>query len=134
VIPTGSPYSAAKYEIDCSGREVARAPKWSGSVNYTHTFVLPKGDGVDLSLVATGKSRYWTGDELVTSQSQAGFMTGDVALTYRSPNEKWTLGAYCNNVTDRAYATKTFMQPVLGLPVGQMGDPRTYGMTGSYKF
>ena len=129
-IPAGS----GKFVVDCSGNELAQAPAWSGTFGYSHTVNLPASATLVFVGAAIVKSDYWVGEEHLTGQKQSGFVTGDVSLTYNAEGNRWSVGGFVDNVSNRAVALNGFVQPLFARPIVSLGPPRTYGARLNYRF
>jgi iron complex outermembrane receptor protein len=129
--------------LDCSGKPLVNAPKWSGNAGYAHTFGLANGGSVVAD--ASGQfasSKYLTAD-FINSGSDDGYVTWDASLTYHAPSDKWDVGAWGRNLNNAAIYTGGFRYP-FSSPVTVGGDPtlyyaqirapRTYGVRGSVRF
>ena len=122
------------YRVNCTGNSLALAPKWTDTLDYTHTFPLQSGAKIDASLDNTFKSRYWLGEEHVPGQLQASYGLTDLSATYVASEERYSIGAYVDNVGNRAVSTFSFVQPLLGRPVEALLPPRTYGVRAHVRF
>jgi iron complex outermembrane receptor protein len=116
--------------IDCAGFELAKAPKWSGKVGYEHVFQLGGDAG---SVVAGGdmvfSSKIWGGVDFIANQRLPDYSQVNLDLTYRSPDEAWSVMAYVRNVGDTAAYTNAFQaQFVPGLVHASILAPRTWGV------
>lgn len=128
--------------VDCSGKPLPQAPKWSGNARYTQQFPLANGGGIEFagdvkfasSTILAGSnfaSRYFRDD---------GYVTFDASLSYTSPDRKWTLQGYVRNITNEAIyvqasATSNFTNPGGDVPsLAAIRPPRTYGMSLRYNF
>lgn len=120
--------------FDCSGHQIAQAPMFSVNPQYSHTFTLPNTSTLIFGTKASYKSNYWLGDEQLVGERQGGYVTGDVDLTFHSPGDHWTVGAYSLNVGDRAVRASAFVQPLLGQPVVTLYPPRTFGARFGVRF
>jgi iron complex outermembrane receptor protein len=129
--------------LDCSGKPLVNAPKWSGNASYAHTFGL--GSGASIVADASGQfssSKYLTAD-FINAGSDDGYVTFDAALTYHAANNKWDVGAWGRNLGNTAIYTGGFRYP-FSSPVTVGGDPtlyyaqirapRTYGVRASVSF
>lgn len=123
---TGSVFAQT---VDCSGKPLPRAPKWAGSANYMHSFDLGSAGSLDASVnVSFSSSRYL--DNSFTDQVKAqGYASGDIVLTYRSPDDRWSLSGYVRNVTDVDIYTGGYTIPALfpGVALANISAPRTFG-------
>lgn len=120
--------------IDCSGRPLPRAPKFSGTASYTHTFQLAGAGRIDATVATQfSSSRYLTIDFTDASRAR-GFATLDANLTW-APNDTFKVYAFGRNITNRLVYTGAFTQPLLpSLTLATLGAPRTYGLGLSAKF
>jgi iron complex outermembrane recepter protein len=129
--------------IDCSGKPLVNAPKWSGNAGYAHSFGLASGASIVAD--ASGQfssSKYLTAD-FINSGSDDGYVTYDASLTYHAPSDKWDVGAWGRNLNNAAIYTGGFRYP-FSSPVTAGGDPtlyyaqirapRTYGVRASMRF
>jgi iron complex outermembrane receptor protein len=69
--------------------------------------------------------------------SQPAFVTGNAEITWTSANDRFSVGAFINNLTDETYFTEVLesgaFNPQL---VGQayVAPPRTYGLRAAVRF
>lgn len=120
---------------DCSGHRAPRSPEWSGNLRYTHSFNL--SNGADLTLGAVVK--FETSSFLVVNYSspnfkQPSFQTFDMDLTYRAPDNRWSLQGYVRNIENEGVLLSAFnasLPPASG-PIrssaAAIAPPRTYGV------
>lgn len=113
--------------INCSGNPLPRAPKFSGTASYVHTFTLASGDTIEAILGAQhSSSRYLTIDFTPASQAKA-YTLFDAGLSYdlRSGLKIYVFG---RNLTNRLVYTGAFTQSLLpSLTLASVGAPRTFG-------
>jgi iron complex outermembrane receptor protein len=108
--------------VDLSGSPLPHSPKGTAKVGYQHYFDLPN----DGRITARIDGRYTSGQYVSLSESdvslQKAYTTGDASLVYNSPNDKWSLTAYCKNLNNKITKTAYF--------VGYLtpSDPRTFGV------
>lgn len=114
------------------GRQLDRAPKWSGIAGYTHTFPIGDTDNVELVGRVRLSSAYFLQDLNNLSQfRQPGYTKSDITLTYNGDNRTWYLQAYVNNLENKitlAYASSG-LQSLAGIE-----QPRTFGIRAGRKF
>lgn len=136
-------------------REVQNTPKWtaSGSLAYA----TPIGDG-DLSFATTLSYRSKTFQFEIPNPyiDQKGFALLDASIVYTAPDDRWSIGLFGKNLTNKEYKTSgyTFINvnpttgaPILGgngLPTSALGtegtltafygNPRQIFVTGTVKF
>ena len=108
-------------------REVQNTPEWtaSGTASYT----APLGEG-DLYLGATVSYRSKTHQFEIPNPylDQDGYALVDASVVYTAPGERWSIGLYGKNLTDKEYKTSgyTFVatNPVTGaILTGTNGQP-----------
>lgn len=128
-------HSAAGYQIDCSGYQMAHAAKWSGSFGYEHDFLLPYDATLAFNLDSQYASWRWLAIEFTPAERAPSYVTENVNLTYTSGSGAWALSSYVRNITDRAVYTsgnanafgpETF--------AANIGAPRTFGASIHWKF
>ena len=136
-------------------REVQNTPKWTAS--GTLAYATPIGDG-DLSLGTTLSYRSKTYQFEIPNPyiDQKGFAMLDASIVYTAPDDRWSIGLFGKNLTDKEYKTSgyTFINvnpttgaPILGgngLPTSALGtegtltafygNPRQVFVTGTVKF
>ncbi len=137
------PYELSNVAKSCNltGRPLAGASKWTGSVGGEYDYPLPEiynrhsvayfGGNV---LARTGF--YSTGDDSAYSYVP-GYLVGNLTFGVRQINGGWDLSSWIHNVTNsRYYLFKqvTGSLPGYNLVAGEVGDPLTFGVTLRAKF
>ena len=61
-------------------------------------------------------------------------MQSNASLTWNGTDQKYYISAYIDNIEDKVVKTASFVQPVIGLPLVVLGNPRTYGIRVGFKF
>ena len=121
------------YDIDCSGKPTANAPKWAINVGYERTFPLSD----ELSLVAGARANIESSRYMNTNyreeEKQDGFMMADAFLTLDSLGG-WNITGFINNITDKEVLARAGTRPILDFPVGTLRPPRTYGVRLGFDF
>jgi iron complex outermembrane receptor protein len=110
-------------------------PKWTEQLDYSHTFSLSNSAKIVFDLNTNIVSRqyvYTTPD--VPLAWQGFYHKTNMTLGYHSPDSKWLLEAYANNVENTF--TMNSLQPssTTGNFFAYVDPPRTYGMRISRKF
>lgn len=121
--------------IDCAGKPLPHAPKWTGSVSFEQPFVL----GPDTRLtpgasVKFASSMYLSPDFISTGRDN-GYATLDLTLTLEHRN--FSITGWARNLTNEAIYSGGFRYPFsfhepAGDPTLFYADirpPRTYGVT-----
>ncbi|MGV3731102.1 MAG: TonB-dependent receptor [Sphingopyxis sp.] len=136
-------------------REVQNTPKWTAS--GTLAYSAPVGDG-DISFGTTLSYRSKTYQFEIPNPyiDQKGFALWDASLVYTAPDDRWSLGLFGKNLTNKKYKTSGYtfinVNPVTGVPTlggnglptsalgteGTLtafyGNPRQVFVTGTVKF
>jgi iron complex outermembrane recepter protein len=112
-----------------------RAPKWTASAGYDHTFRFTNGSSLNAALSGQYASERYTGFEFVSSQLADSYQTFDFDLTYVSQSGKLLLGAFVHNIDDEPVYTGGSVQGFAPpLVYATIGPPRTYGVRARYNF
>jgi iron complex outermembrane recepter protein len=134
------------------GARPSFAPEWSyvGSINFDR----PIGNGLELGFSLSGKyqTEYNTGSDLLPFKAQDGFGVLNGRVSIGAEDDRWTLEAWAQNLTDEEYvqvaynaflqgnafpntttpqANGTFYNPATDSQTinAFLGAPRTYGLT-----
>ncbi|CAM4187436.1 TonB-denpendent receptor [Novosphingobium lubricantis] len=120
--------------VDCSGRVLPRAPKWTVNLSYQHSFDIGSAGGVDAQVGTRIESETVLGEEYLAGQYQKGYTLSNASLTWHDADNRYYVSAYVDNIEDETVKTMSFVQPVVGLPLTALGAPRTYGVRAGFKF
>jgi len=136
VTPTGAVGPVGPVgQVDCSGRVLPRAPKWSGNVGYNHVFEL--GDGGSVTFdgnMQFASTREGTGDYIANSRLPA-YQLFNASLTYALASEKLSVTAFVRNITDEAVYLGGFQSAFAPSFVAMsIAPPRTYGLRIAYRY
>jgi len=118
-----------------TGKVRANTPEWSGTAGYNHTFPL-KGDArVVFDAMSHFESSAWTGDSRTTTLGlRAAYHLTNLTLTYWAPNNRWSAGAFVENVENSVVLLGAGTSNVLlGGAFGTLLPPRTFGVRFSAK-
>ncbi|MFC3580073.1 TonB-dependent receptor [Sphingomonas hylomeconis] len=132
-VTRGAPQST----VDCSGQTPLRSPRWTLIGRLEQSVPLANGG----RLVGEAGVRYETrfqNDVSYLPESEA-YATArvDMALSYLSPGDRFTLKAYVDNLTNVVSITDATMStsyPVIAAYGVRVLAPRTFGVRGSVKF
>ena len=126
-----APRPTGGFVIDCSGKPLSQAPKYSGTFGFVQTFGLTSS----ATLMAGVSSHYETSSlasqtmDYVAALQQGGWSTTDLTLTYQSADTRWNVQGFVNNVADRAIKTNGASQPTTPtVYFANVLPPRTYGV------
>jgi iron complex outermembrane receptor protein len=122
---------------DQSGLRMLRAPDWSANLNADYTIPIPVG-----SLVLSGNVSYQSfhltnrSDVGLNGQGyrygQPGFALLALQAAWKSPDERFKLSVYGNNVTDKKY--RIVYNGTAFSDYEVLGEPATYGARIDYSF
>jgi outer membrane receptor protein involved in Fe transport len=150
---TGVPLDPALFLLP--GDNLSNAPKWTvtGSLAWT-----PEIPGTNLSALfyVDGRltSDYNTGSDLFPEKEQDGFALINARIGIRGPGERWSLELWAQNLFNVDYQQVAFNAPFQGansraqitafgapgfatanqLFSSYLAEPRTFGITGRYRF
>ncbi len=125
---TGGNAQIGFWNINCNGFQLPRTPKWSGTVGYTHTFDLANGAKIEFAPDMTFASSRWLSAEFVENARAPAYALVNVSLTYRSPEDKYSVQLFVRNIGDKAVYTGTQQYPFIANYNGQdIAPPRTWG-------
>jgi iron complex outermembrane receptor protein len=123
--------------VDCSGKQLVRAPEWSGTASYQHTFqIAGYGEltaGADIQFASSA----YLGIEFLRTMRQDAYAIGNVDVTYTPESRRWSLSGFVDNVTDEKVMSAANRYPFvtaanpradpLGVILASVRPPRTYG-------
>jgi outer membrane receptor protein involved in Fe transport len=114
---------------------LAFAPERSASLSAT--FEQPVGSYLLLRANAGAKylSEYNTGSNLDPAKIQGSYTLVNARIGIGSIDDKWTVEVFSQNLTDKTYA-QVIIDPAVqtGTNAAYLGAPRTFGITGRWKF
>lgn len=120
--------------VNCAGFPLAQTPRWVLNASYQHSFDLGAPGTIDAIVGTRLQSSYYTGEEYLPGQFQNDSMVSYASLTYRTANDRFSVGAYIENIEDTAVKASSFVQPAVGIPVLVLRPPRTYGVRAGFRF
>lgn len=119
--------------LDCSGFQLVKAPTWTGSVDYRHTFQLPGGHALAFDAQEHFSSAYWLADDFTPDERAPAYAVTDLVLTYSTA--AWDVSAYVDNLENKAILNYAVQSPAApGFSLADIGPPRTYGLRARYTF
>ena len=107
-------------------REVQNTPKWNGSITASYT--APLGDG-DLYLGSTVSYRSKTYQFEIPNPylDQNGYALLDASIVYKAPGDRWSIGLYGKNLTDKQYKTSGYTFMAVDPETGELERDATTG-------
>ncbi|UUR09361.1 TonB-dependent receptor [Sphingomonas glaciei] len=114
--------------VDCSGKPSVYSPKWTANLSYEHRFSV----GSDYELVAGARSRLessaWLNLDYLDYQKRGGSRTSDAYLNFSAPGNRWSVGAFVNNIEDSTVYAGGLTRPIINATLLTLRPPRTYGI------
>jgi iron complex outermembrane recepter protein len=147
---TGAPLDQALRELP--GQRLSNAPRMVVTGSFTWT---PRLGNTGLTGLLYADTRvttdYNTGSDLFPQKNQDSFAVVNARLGVRGPGERWSLEVWAQNLFDQDYAQVAFNSPFQAgataapfvdpqFPGGRqifsafLAEPRTYGITGRFRF
>lgn len=117
-----------------NGNRLRLAPEHTLSAYILGTYDLENGGMV------SGKAKYRFQDDMFFDPDNNPLAVSpsheivDLWVAYTTPSGEIELKAFVNNATDEEYVTHAFTQRASRIAFGLFGDPRTYGVSATYKF
>jgi iron complex outermembrane receptor protein len=131
----GSVFGTQIVRIDCSGRTVPRAPRWSGNASWAHDFALGNGGIVTATAALQFASARWLAFDYVANERVSGYASGDFDLLYTAPQKRWSIAAFVHNLTKKEIYTgggeQAFAPPLV---YATIAPPRTFGIRFRYNW
>jgi len=119
------------------GTDRTSSPDLSGNASYDHSFLLASGGKIDANLNAHFESSSLLALQLPVPEGyrREGFVTGNISVTYTTASDKFSLGAFVNNVTDEWVGSGAFTSTTTGNVFQQSAaTPRIFGLRANVKF
>ena len=125
---------AGGVSVDCSGKELTHAPKYSGTLSYSHRFALGNAGGLTLRLTGRFAAQRWVAADFIPAERAASYFTENASLTYENPS-RWSLTIWGRNLANKAIYNSGFQSSfVAGYATATMEAPRTFGARLNVKF
>lgn len=123
--------TAPPFSIDCSGKRLPRAPRWSGNASYEHAFELAGGNRLTLGASMDFASSRALGINYVSNEQAGSFVRFNAQAGYAfGTDQRFNITAYIRNITNEEI-------PIAGNQAGltpnliyaQVAPPRTFGVS-----
>ena len=130
-----------------NGNRLAQAPEFSGNAIVRYT--IPLGDSGDLTFQGDGRyqTSVFSGIDNDPSEKVKGYGIANVRVSWKSPDRKYTLEAFVDNLFDYHVIQQIFHNTLGSFPTtvtanaplfdsgfGVWGRPRTWGVRASHSF
>jgi iron complex outermembrane recepter protein len=132
----GTP-TAGNYRVNCSGRRSVNSPEWTINAGIEQDIPLGNGANIKINAQTRYQSSVQTSYDFYAAGNQGGYVMSDIFLTYESPDKKYYVTGYVNNIEDTAAISYTQSQPRSSVPLlfrYSVTSPRTYGVRVGVKF
>jgi iron complex outermembrane recepter protein len=114
--------------IDCSGKPLPRAPNWSGTVSYQHTFDVYDGATLVTDVDLNFSSQRYLAVDYIGSELAPSYIRENATLTYNAPGNRWSVAVFGRNLSNRAVylgGVQAALSP--GIFYSTVDAPRTFG-------
>lgn len=138
------PLVGASQEVNCAGKPLVRAPRWTGSAGYSHTFDLGSSGRLTASADVQFSSGSYLSVDFLEAGRQGAYALGNLDLTYVSDSGGLSVSAFVNNVTNKVVRNQAFRYPFVsganpladpdGVVLATVRPPRTYGVRARLNF
>jgi len=118
-----------------TGNELINAPKFSFAGYARWRFPLGSGGSVTPRFDWTYKSRVYFSPVNGEGVSQPAFWLLNLRVDYAPPGDKFDVAFWVRNVANKTYSLDVInLAELRGSILYAIGDPRTFGVTVSYRF
>jgi iron complex outermembrane receptor protein len=132
--PTTPTATTGIYQINCSGEQMTRSPRWSGSYGYDHTVDLGGVGSLDLAANATFGSARWLAANYNLNMHAPSYMEGNLFATYTTADKHWSVTTYVRNFSNAVVATNAYASLLPNVSFVSLNPPRTFGAQVKYEF
>lgn len=136
----GAPYPGSIFgtmlaTVDCSGFQLPRTSRWTGSAGYEHKFAIPGGASVVPQINAEFASARWLAVDFVPTERVGSYAIVDLDVAYTSADARWSVTPFVHNIADKAaYSGGGEQAFVPQLVYATIMPPRTFGVRADYHF
>ena len=124
---------ATHYTVNCAGKTAEESPRWSGNLGIQQRADL--GDyTLEADIDVRAQSAFNVGFELLPVETQRAYGEVNLSLGLSPVNDKWSVVAFVNNLTDRRPYGQAFYESIKSVIFSTVGDPRTEGVRVFAKF
>ena len=131
------PQANGGFLIDCSGKPLSQAPRFSATAGLTQNWELAAAGSLAASVSTHFETQALASQTMdyVAALNQNGWWMTDLTLTYATANGRFNVQGYVNNVADRAVKTNGASQPTTPtVYFANILPPRVYGVRLGMKF
>jgi iron complex outermembrane receptor protein len=120
--------STASFLVDCSGRRSPYAPEWTHDLGVVQVLPLERRANLIARARAHHQSQTLVGLEFLSQEQQQSYWTLDASLTLASADQRHSIGAFGQNLTNQTIMSNAFVVPFSRFPVTVLRPPRTLGV------
>ncbi|WP_066552920.1 TonB-dependent receptor [Croceicoccus bisphenolivorans] len=130
--------------VDCSGQSLIRAPLWSGTASYSHTFDMGESGSLRAGVDTQFSSATYLSIDFLEAGRQKAFAITNADLTYETADRGLSITGYVHNIFNEMVFNQVFRSPFVspnnpiadpdGVLLGTVRPPRTYGLRARYNF
>jgi iron complex outermembrane receptor protein len=114
------------------GRHLDRAPAFTVTAGYTHTFELGNGGNIQANVRTRIVDNSYLASLATLNQYRVpSNIRSDASLTYNAPDDRYYLQAFVKNIGNKVVVTTVVPGT---FPTANFADPRLYGVRAGYKF
>ena len=126
---TGATPAAVIYDVDCSGRPLVNAPKWSVQLGYAKTLELAENGRLILAADTRLESSRYLSVDFLQEGRQDSYMMSNARVTWEAPSGNVAVTGFVNNLEDELVFANSSQSPAkAGVIYNQLRPPRTFGV------
>jgi iron complex outermembrane recepter protein len=129
-----TPTSGGAFTVDCSGRQSPYAPRWTAGLGASHALELADGARLLIDTRARYQSKTLMGTDFLAQQEQSAYWVVDASLAINTAGDRYSIGVFGQNLTDRTILSNTWVMPFSSFAVGALRPPRTIGLRAGARF
>jgi iron complex outermembrane receptor protein len=132
---SGATPAARIFDVDCSGRPLVNAPKFSLNAGYEHDVMLSGGGQLTLGLDTRIEAARYLSIDFLAAGRQDSYMMSNARVTWQPASGGLALTAFVNNIENEQVFSNSLQSPAkAGTIYNQLRPPRTWGLRASYRF
>jgi len=121
--------------VNYSARPLSRSPDVTVQAGVSYTYRLANAGALEASARTRFSSEYDLTDlQRLIGFYQPSFTKTDVTLTYRAPDDRFTLGAFARNIENAITVTNASSGVAVFDGSATFADPRTIGVRAGFSF
>jgi iron complex outermembrane receptor protein len=114
--------------------DLPQAPKFSGNALARYEFPMG-GNTASVQADVVYTSKFCFTVLCAPVEKEAAYTVVNARVGYGAENGRWSVAAFVDNLTDEEYRVYAFDSSLFaGVVAGVYGKPRTYGVTGTWRF